>query len=424
MFAMKLHGKPGLRHRSRSAGLLAAGAATALVLAACSSSGSSAPGSGSSTTPITIGISVSLSGDFSGDGLATKQGYETWAAFQNAHGGILGRKIVLDFLSDGSSPTQVITNYQKLITVNHVNFVVGPYSTLLTKPASAIANRYGYVMIEGIGGGPSVFQQGLKNVFDVSASAAYQLITFAKWLVATHQPEDIAYASMTDPFLQPMLDGARSYLTAHGFTSVVYKLYPLETTDYTPIASAIAASKAPVVVLGTMPPDGYAFIQDLIQDKFSPKILIEASGPDQGAAFVKAVGASNTGGIMVPNTWYPGSTYYQNAQMVALYLKMFGGTANNISADVAEAFSTGQVLTQAVDHIKSTSNSALESYLHSDVTFSSVQGPVKFLADGENGAATPFVFQWQHGTLQDVLPTGVAKPVPIVAVKPAWGAGG
>jgi branched-chain amino acid transport system substrate-binding protein len=179
-----------------------------------------------------------------------------------------------------------------------------------------------------------------------------------------------------------------------------------------------------VVVLGTMPPDGYAFVQDLIQDKYSPQVLIEASGPDQGAAFVKAVGASNTGGIMVPNTWYPGSTYYQNSQMVALYLKMFGGTANNISADVAEAFSTGQVLTQAVDHIKSTSNSALESYLHSDVTFSSVQGPVKFLADGENGAATPFVFQWQKGTLQDVLPAGVAKPVPIVAVKPAWGAGG
>jgi branched-chain amino acid transport system substrate-binding protein len=404
---------------------LAAGAAAALVLAACSSSGSSSSsGSGSSTQPITIGISVSLSGDFSGDGLATKQGYETWAAFQNAHGGILGRQIKLTFLSDGSSPTQVITNYQKLITVNHVNFVVGPYSTLLTKPASAIASRYGYVMIEGIGGGPSVFQQGLHNVFDVSASAAYQLITFAKWLVSTNQPEDIAYASMTDPFLQPMLDGARSYLTAHGFKSVVYKLYPLETTDYTPIASAIAASKAPVVVLGTMPPDGYAFVQDLIQDKYSPKVLIEASGPDQGSAFVKAVGASNTGGIMVPNTWYPGSTYYQNTQMVALYLKMFGGTANNISADVAEAFSTGQVLTQAVDHIKSTSNSALESYLHSNVTFSSVQGPVKFLADGENGAATPFVFQWQDGTLQDVLPAGIASPKPIMANKPAWGAGG
>ena len=306
-----------------------------------------------------------------------------------------------------------------------MDFVIGPYSTLLTKPASVIANRYGYVMIEGIGGGPSVFTQGLHNVFDVSASAAYQLITFAKWLAATQKPENVAYASMTDPFLQPMLDGARSYLTAHGFKSVVYKLYPLETTDFTPIASAIAASKAPVVVLGTMPPDGYAFIQDLIQDKFSPQVLIEASGPDQGSAFVKAVGASNTGGIMVPNTWYPGSTFYQNAAMVALYLKMFGGTANNISADVAEAFSSGQVLDagdrphQEHEQLRPGVVPALRAS-----PSQSVQGPVKFLADGENGAATPFVFQWQNGTLQDVLPIGVGTTKPVVAVKPAWGANG
>src|SRR5450756_1065533 len=126
---MKLHGKPGPRPTSRTAALWTAGvAAVALVIAGCSSSGSS-PGAGSSAQPITVGISVSLSGDFSGDGLATKQGYETWAAYQNAHGGILGRQVKLTFLSDGSSPTQVITNYQKLITVDHVNFVMGPYST-------------------------------------------------------------------------------------------------------------------------------------------------------------------------------------------------------------------------------------------------------------------------------------------------------
>jgi len=410
----------------RHVGLWTAGAAVlALAAAGCGSAGSSS-GSG----PITIGVSISLSGDFSGDGLATKQGYETWAAYQNAHGGILGRQIKIDFLSDGSSPTQVVTNYQKLITVDHVDFVLGPYSTLLTKPSSVIANRYGKVMLEGIGGGPSVFQQGLHNVFDVSASAKYQLITFAKWLASAHKPEDVAYATMTDPFLQPMLDGARSYLTSKGFTSVYYTVYPVETTDFTPIASAIAATKAPVVVLGSMPPDGYAFIQDFIQDHYSPQILIEASGPDQGAAFVKAVGATNTGGIMVPNTWYPGETFYQNSAMVAEYLKLFGSTSgignnpNNISADVAEAFSAGQVLTQAVDHVGSTDNSKLEAYLRSGATFNSAQGPVKFLSDGENGAATPFVFQWQKGNLVDVLPLGVGKTVPVLDPKPAWGANG
>jgi branched-chain amino acid transport system substrate-binding protein len=409
--------------RRRAAAFAAGTVALALVASACSSSGSKSSGStgSNSSKPITIGVSVSLSGDFSADGLATEQGYQTWAAYQNAHGGILGHQIKMKFLSDGSSPTQVVTNYQKLITVDKVDFVLGPYSTLLTRPASVIANRYQYVMLEGIGGGPSVFQSGLKNVFDVSASATFQMITFAKWLAANSSPQPVAYATMDDPFIKPTTDGARDYLTQHGFPSAVYKVYPLETTDFTPIASSIVASGAKIVVLGTMPPDGYAFIQSFIQKHFNPQMLIEASGPDQGSSFVKAVGAKNTEALMVPNTWYPGSTFFQNSDMVAQYLKMFGGKAENISADVAEAFSAGQVLTQGLTHNNSLSNPTLQNYLHSDVTFQSVQGPVKFAADGENAGATPYVFQWQKGKPVPVLPLGIADAKPIETNRPNWG---
>jgi branched-chain amino acid transport system substrate-binding protein len=392
--------------------------------AATGSTAAAASGSATSGKPVKIGVSVSLSGDFSADGLATKQGYQTWAAYQNAHGGILGHPIVMDFLSDGSSPTQIVTNYQKLITVDKVDFTLGPYSTLLTKPASVITNRYGYVMLEGIGGGPSVFSQGLKNVFDVSASATYQMVTVAKWIAATQTPQPIAYATMDDPFIKPTLDGARTYLDGKGFTEATYKVYPLETTDFTAIASAIAATHAKIVLLGTMPPDGYALIQDFIQDKYNMNILAEASGPDQGAQFIKAIGASNTEAVMVPNTWYPDSVFFQNSDMVAEYLKMFGGTKDAISADVAEAFAAGQVLMQAVTHNNSLSNSELQTYLHSGATFQSVQGPVMFGSDGENVGATPYIFQWQHGTFVPVLPTGGSDIKAVEVPKPAWGSGG
>ena len=83
-----------------------------------------------------IGISLSLSGDFSADGLAYQQGYKLWAADVNAAGGLLGHKVELDIVSDASSPTQVVTNYQKLISVDHVNLTFGPFSTLLTLPAA------------------------------------------------------------------------------------------------------------------------------------------------------------------------------------------------------------------------------------------------------------------------------------------------
>src|SRR6266571_5607615 len=138
-----------------------------LVLSACGGSGSSTTTGNQPTTPIKIGISLSLSGDCSADGKAFQQGYQLWADTVNSHGGVLGRQVQLDILSDASSTTQVVTNYQKLITVDHCDIVFGPFSTLLTKPASVVVARYGYAMIEGAGGGPSVFTRGLHNLFDV-----------------------------------------------------------------------------------------------------------------------------------------------------------------------------------------------------------------------------------------------------------------
>src|SRR6202035_2081625 len=132
---------------------------------ACSSSSTGkAPTSG----PIKIGISLSLTGDFSADGKAFQQGYQLWANAINASGGLLGRKVQLDIVNDASSPVQVATNYQKLISVDHVSLVFGPFSTSLTEAASQVVARYKYAFVEGAGGGPAVFTRGLNDVFDVS----------------------------------------------------------------------------------------------------------------------------------------------------------------------------------------------------------------------------------------------------------------
>jgi branched-chain amino acid transport system substrate-binding protein len=393
--------------------------------ASAASSGSNKISSLPKGQPIIIGASLSLTGDFSSDGLNTEQGYKTWAAFENAHGGILGHPIKLVILSDGSSPIQAADNYQKLIEVNHVDFVVGGYSTGLTLPSAIVAHRYGYALTFGIAEAPKMFAAGLNNIFCVSASGKTQLLPLTNWLAKTEKPQSVAYASIDDPFTGSLIDGAQTSLSSHGFTTAYNTVYPLETTDFSPIASSIIASGSNIDILGTQPADGEAFIQDFIQANYDPKILLEVTGPDQGASFVQAIGAANTEGIMVPNTWFPGATGYQSKQMLALYLKMFGKSvghnANNVSADVAEVFATGQVLAQAIRHTDSLSNAKLMSYYHSGATFQSVQGPVRFSTDGENLAATSYIFQWQGGQLVPVLPLGLPGVKPIEAVKPAWG---
>src|SRR5437763_12306980 len=115
----------------RGSRALVAVMAVALVLGACSMS--SGKGSGN---PIVVGISLSSSGDFSDPSAAAKKGYELWAATVNAGGGLMGRKVQLKIVDDTSSPNQVVTNYQNLISKDKVDFVFGPFSTLLSAPAA------------------------------------------------------------------------------------------------------------------------------------------------------------------------------------------------------------------------------------------------------------------------------------------------
>jgi branched-chain amino acid transport system substrate-binding protein len=399
------------------------------LLAACgsssSSSSSTAAGSGSgSKSPITIGTSLSLSGDFAADGQAFERGYQLWAADQNRAGGLLGHPVKLSVLSDASSPAQVVTNYQKLIGSDHDQLVFGPFSSLLTGPAARVAARYGYAFVEGAGGAPSVFGEGLHNVYDVSIPVKNNLVTFAEWvasLPASQRPKTAAYATVNDPFTQPQIPVAEKILQSAGVKTVLSKVFPAEVADYTPIAGQVAATHAQLVVLGSVDvPTVSAFVHTFIQQHYNPKAFIATAGPDQGAQFVKAVGAGNENGIFVPNGWFGGFKKADSQKMVQEYIAKYGGNPSDVNADVAEAYSVGQVLAQAVKATGGFDQQKINSYLHSGVTLNSVQGPVKFDPLGENLAQKTLTFQWQNAALVQSIPTELPASHAPQYPKPNW----
>jgi branched-chain amino acid transport system substrate-binding protein len=377
-----------------------------------------------SLSPITIGASLSLSGDFSADGQAYQKGYELWASDQNKAGGLLGHPIKLDIISDASSTSQVVTNYEKLIGSDKDQLVFAPFSTLLTVPAARVAARYGYAMVGGSDGGPTVFSAGLKNVFDVSIPVKNNLVTFAQWVAsmpASKRPKTAAYVTVDDPFTQPQLPVAEAILKKAGVKTVLYKVFPEEATDYSAIANEVATAKPDIVILGSVDvPTVSAFTHVFIQQHYNPKAFIATSGPDQGQQFINAVGSGNENGIFVPNGWYPGFKKADSEKMVKEYVAKYGGTASGVNADIAEGYSVGQVLAQAVKATGGFNQQKIIKYLKSNVTLNSVQGPVKFNSLGENLAQQTLTFQWQNGTLKQVIPTGTAGSVAPQYPKPAW----
>ena len=307
--------------------------AVALAASACGSGGGGG-GTPQAGTPITIGVSVSLTGDFSGDGKALVQGYDLWAQDENAKGGLLGHHVTMKYVDDASSTQQVVTNYQNLISQDKVALVFGPFSSLLTIPASTVTDRFGYAFPEPAGGGPTVFNRGLHSLFFVQpAPVEDNLVSFTQWVLslpASERPKTAAYSTEDDPFTQPQVDRARALLEAGGVTTASYKVYPAETADWNPLAQQVIQANADVVILGTQEPDAVAFIKAFQQQHYNPKALIATGGPDQGKDFSDKVGAANTTGVIVPAGWWSSAERTSNTTFVSHFIAKYGGAPGDI----------------------------------------------------------------------------------------------
>jgi branched-chain amino acid transport system substrate-binding protein len=389
-----------------------------LLLSACVTSTSNNSSSSTSNTipagPIKIGVSLSLTGDDSADGQATQQGYNTWEDYVNNHGGLLGHQVQMVYYDDGTKTDQTKANYEKLITVDKVSFVLGPFNDPQTITGAEVARQHNMAFLEGIGTGPEVFTNGLTNLFAVSLSATNYFTSFVNYTLSlpiSLRPQTVAYATSDDGFTQSQIDSAKKLLEQGGIKTAYYKVYPAENADPKAIAQSVVNAHADIVLLGTLGlADNAVFINTFREQHYNPKLVISSAGPDQGDGFVKAVGGiNNAEGLIVPNDgWWPESKGYQNAEFVQFITQKYKIAPVDISSDSVQAFSVGQVLQQALNQTQSLDNQKLIKALQTG-TFQSLQGPVGFDSTGQNKLSVAYLFQWQKGSLIPVFPQAQAQ---------------
>jgi branched-chain amino acid transport system substrate-binding protein len=403
----------------RTKGLLAAVAALAVASAVVAATASSRP---TAAGPIKIGISLSLSGDFSDPGKSVKRGYDLWAAYVNAHGGILGRQVQLKIVDDASSPNQAVTNYQTLITRDHVDLVFGPFSSLLTGPAATVANRYHYAFLEPAGGGPAVFALKLHNLFFVQPAPVVKcgdsFVAYLESLPASQRPKTAAYPSLDDPFSSPIADAMQSQFQKIGVKTVYRHIYPAETTDMTPIIAAAIAKKPDMIVAGTQSEDAYGQVNALVQAKYNPKFLFFANGANSPTEFPSKVGKNHVNGIFSCSDWTPAAPTNGNKLFVAQYLKTYGGNRFDIDNNSSEAWAVGQLLQLVAKKTGSIDNQTIIKTLHSGV-WPTIEGNLSWNQYGAP-SGNDLLVEWVNGKLLPVYPKKFALAKPF-SPKPAWG---
>ena len=392
-------------------------------VAACGSAASSGSAAGqASSGPITIGMSLPMTGPVADVSKSGYQGYELWAAQVNADGGLLGRKVKLDMLDDGFDPNQTAADYTRLISQDHVNLLLGTFSSLLNAPASAIAARQGMLYVEPSGGAATLFTRGFTDLFfaqpGTTTSLPDQFVAWIASLPASQRPATAAYVTQDDPSASPAVAVFRTRLQALGVKTVYYQVYDPSTTNFDSIATAIAHDRPEMIIQGAVADDGAQFVRSLQKIDYNPKILFQTNAPTDEAYPSAIGGAASANGVFTAQSWSSTATYPGNQGFVQAYTKMFGAPPTE---DAANSYTAGQVLQAAVKAVGSLDQQALANWLHSH-TVGTIVGPLKWDKAGDPEGSL-LLSQWQHGTLQIVAPASAATSTTILLTKPAWGNG-
>jgi branched-chain amino acid transport system substrate-binding protein len=353
--------------------------------------------------PIKIGFSMALTGPLSPNGKSALLGMKIWEEEINAKGGLLGRPVKLVFYDDQSQAAPVPGIYTKLIDVDKVDLVIGPYATVPAAAAMPVIMQKGKVFI-------ILFGLGVNTEFNYpkffamipSGPDTKPAFTAGFFEVAAAQnpkPQTVAMIAADQEFSKNACDGAKDNAKKAGMRTVYDRTYPPNTTDFTPIVRGIAAANPDVVTVCSYPLDSVGIVRAVSELNYKPKMIGGAMVGLQATAIKRQLGPLLNGWVNY-ETWVPAKSM------------MFAGTEDFLKKYQARAGAEGvdplgyylgtwgyayiQILGEAVQGTKSLNDNTLADYI-GKTTFKTIMGDVKFGKGGE----------WAEGRMLQVQYHGI-----------------
>jgi branched-chain amino acid transport system substrate-binding protein len=366
-------------------GALASFVATAALAAFGVPAGAQAP----SGQPITIGFGMALTGPLAANGKQALLGAKIWEETINKKGGLLGRPVKLIYYDDQSNPSTVPGIYTKLLDVDKVDLVTGPYATAMIAPAMPVVMQKGKVFI-GLFGLAVNSEFNYPKYFAMIPSGPETKPSFTKGFfdVAAQQnpkPQTVALVAADQEFSRNACEGARENAKAVGMRVVYDKTYPPTTTDFSPIVRAIQATNPDIVSVCSYPLDSVGMVKAVNEIGFKPKMIGGAMVGLQATVFKTQLGP-------LLNGWVNYETWVPSEKMLTPEVKEFLATYQSRAA--AEGvdplgyylgtwgYAYMELLGNAIAGAKSINDEQVANYLRSNPV-KTIMGDIKFGKGGE-----------------------------------------
>ena len=351
--------------------------------------------------PIRIGLSIAQTGPLGAGGKAGLLGQQMWRDDVNARGGILGRKVELIVYDDQSTASLVPGIYAKLLDVDRVDLLIGPYGTNLTAPIMPMVKQRGLLLM-----GNYAFEVNERPQHDMwfNNSPLTDSVAFSQGFFEIGRKigaKTVAFLAADAEFSQSLATGARN-LAIHSGLKVVYdQKYPPNTTDYSSMIRAIKASKPDLVYVASYPAESVAIVRAANEIGVGDSVKLFGGGMVglQFAPIMESLG-SQLNGIVNYNPYVPEKSldfpglkdffarYTPRAKAekidpLGFYLPSFN-------------YAIGQILEQAITATKGLDQKALAKYIREN-EHQTIVGPVRYQRNGE----------WAEGRVLLIQFTGI-----------------
>ena len=351
--------------------------------------------------PIKIGMSLAQTGGVAAAGKQLLVAIQMWKDDVNAKGGLLGRQLDLVVYDDQSNPSNVPGIYTKLITVDKVDLVLGPYATNMVAPAIPVLMQHNKLTV-GMLALAANSQFHYNKYFSMISTGPDPKGAWSDgfFQVAKEQnpaPKTVAIVAADAEFAQNSADGARENAKKGGFNIVYDKAYPPNSQDFAPIVRAIQATNPDIVYQGAYPPDTVGFIRAMHEIGFKPKMYGGAlvgllvtpvkmqlgplvNGTVIGEAFINS-----------PKLEFPG---------LRDVLKRYQAAAPGLGVDligytyVPFGYGAGQVLAAGVAGCKCLDHDKIASWIRGN-RIQTIAGNIAFGKDGEWAESNILTTQFQ-----------------------------
>lgn len=351
--------------------------------------------------PIKIGASLSLTGDYARIAADQENAYRLFVEQLNEKGGLLGREVELIVLDDRSTPETGARLYERLITEENVDLLMGPYSSAVTGGMMPIAERHQMVNIAPMASADELFEQDLKWSFQVITPAS-QYLNGALEIMKEEGYKSAAYIGEDSAFPASILSALEAQSGEQGFELVIGELYPVGTTDFSSLLSQIKSKQPDVVLGGTYAQDAIAITGQLQELGVDPKLVALTVGAAENE-YWDAVGKTGQH-VMGASHWEPALETPGNEEFVKAYKEKFD---KEPGYHAAGSYAGMQILTMAVEACECLDQEQIRQQIV-DLETETVFGEFDVNETGAQVGKTGVMVQWFDGKKEIIWPFDIA----------------